>query len=62
MPFHADAGAYRIDILFAGRNGNLRAFAGFAGDALDLHGSVINFGNFRLEQDAEPVMDLFLKR
>ena len=51
----ADAGADRIHLLVAGPDGQLGAEAGFAGDAFDFDGAVVDFGHFELEQlDDEP--------
>ena len=47
---HADAGADRIDIALARSYGDLGAFAGFARDAPDLNGAVVDFRNFGLEE------------
>src|SRR4051794_6225172 len=47
---HSDAGADRIDVLFARCHCNLRALTRFARNALDLHSPVVNFGDLGLEQ------------
>src|SRR5882724_7330227 len=45
-----DAGADRIDLLVAGPNCEFGAKARFAGDTFDFDGSIVDFGNFELEQ------------
>ncbi len=47
---HAHARAYRVHILIAALYRNLGALACFACGRADLHGAVVNFGNFHLEQ------------
>ena len=48
--FHADAGAHRVDISLSRCHGNFGSFTSFARDAFDLHGSIVDFRDFRLEQ------------
>ena len=47
---HADAGADGVDILVAGHDGDLGAFAGLAGDGADADGAVVDLGDFGLEE------------
>src|SRR5262249_257748 len=47
---HADARADGIDILLARRDCDLRALAGFPGDAFDLYSAVVDLRYFRLKQ------------
>src|SRR5579864_414472 len=47
---HSDAGAHAVDIAVAAHDGDLGAFAGLPGAAVDDHRIVVDFRNFLLEQ------------
>ena len=47
---HADTRANGIDVLVATEDRNLGAFARFPRGSADLHGAVVNFGNFHFKQ------------
>jgi hypothetical protein len=48
--FHSHAGAHGIHVLVARHYGYLGALTGLARNGPDLHGAVIDFRDFRLEQ------------
>ena len=47
---HADAGADGVDVLVAGHDGDLGALTSFAGDGADADCTVVDLGNFGLEE------------
>src|SRR5208282_981511 len=54
-PAHAHASADRINLLVMRQNGNLGPKTCFAGNGLDLHGLVGDFGNFEFKELADKI-------